>query len=636
MAFVRPSTGDTFTQALAQQIIKALEGDAGFGQAINLTKLNDAGSYALTVQNLDAVNQYALNALNAAGGVVFQVAGGAAYFGVSPTFGAGAGIGHAGLADDAVEDNNILDGEVTLAKLPDGVFTANVAGRAKLANGFVNAAKVAADVATQAELDAHAALTAAGTHGSTTAATADKLVHRDAAGRAKVAAPGAATDIALKSTVTADIATHQALTSPHSAVSAATALRLIVRDAAGRAKVAAPGAATDIALKSTVTADIATHAALTSPHSATANPTASRLIVRDGVGRAAVAAPAAADDIARKDTVDAVQTNLNTHAALTAAGTHGSTTAATANKLVHRDAAGRAKVVAPAVAGDIALKSTVTADIATHAALTAAGTHGSTVAATADKLVHRDAAGRAKVVAPAVAGDIALKSTVTADIATHAALTSPHSATANPTASRLIVRDGVGRAAVAAPAAADDIARKDTVDAVQTNLNTHAALTAGAAHANRTRVFFIQASGSCPDGGGDQLACDEYGIILPNMGTHQVDGYGIIPNDFVPGGTLDMRPIFFPRGASGDIRIHGTFGANDCDNNFTVNFLGPATQALVVNQIKCASNLGISGGHVAAGNFIRLLIERQGDHADDDFAGVCHFCGWRLSYTADS
>lgn len=49
---------------------------------------------------------------------------------------------------------------------------------------------------------------------------------------------------------------------------------------------------------------------------------------------------------------------------------------------------------------------------------------------------------------------------------THANATSAHSATSAATASRLMIRDASGRAKVAAPAAADDIARKDTVDAL--------------------------------------------------------------------------------------------------------------------------------------------------------------------------
>jgi hypothetical protein len=54
---------------------------------------------------------------------------------------------------------------------------------------------------------------------------------------------------------------------------------------------------------------------------------------------------------------------------------------------------------------------------------------------------------------------------------THAALTSAHNATSAATANRIMMRDANGRAKVAAPSASDDIARKDTVD-------NHAAQTA--------------------------------------------------------------------------------------------------------------------------------------------------------------
>ena len=52
-------------------------------------------------------------------------------------------------------------------------------------------------------------------------------------------------------------------------------------------------------------AALAAHAALTNPHSATPNATPSRLILRNASGRAKVAAPSASDDIARKQEVDA-------------------------------------------------------------------------------------------------------------------------------------------------------------------------------------------------------------------------------------------------------------------------------------------------------------------------------------------
>ncbi len=86
--------------------------------------------------------------------------------------------------------------------------------------------------------------------------------------------------------------------------------------------------------------------------------TASTLMKRDASGRAQVAAPSAAADIARKDTVDAVQSNLNTHAAVGSAA-HGATSAPTVSTLMARDSAGRAQVVAPSVSADIANKGYV-------------------------------------------------------------------------------------------------------------------------------------------------------------------------------------------------------------------------------------------------------------------------------------
>lgn len=59
------------------------------------------------------------------------------------------------------------------------------------------------------------------------------------------------------------------------------------------------------------------------------------------------------------------------------------------------------------------------------------------------------------------------------DVVTHSADTAAHGATSAATASKIIARDANGRAKVAVPSAADDIARKDTVEAVQTNLTAH-------------------------------------------------------------------------------------------------------------------------------------------------------------------
>ena len=220
------------------------------------------------------------------------------------------------------------------------------------------------------------------------------------------------------------------------------------------------------------------HTALTAAHSATAAATVDRIILRDAAGRAKVVAPSAEDDIALKSNVTTVQTNLTTHTGTETAGVHGSASAATVNKLIHRDAAGRAQVAAPSVAADIARKDTVDAvqtNLTTHEGNTTTA-HGAVSAATASKLVVRDASGRAAFAAPSAAGDAAILSTVT----THAALTAAgtHGSASAATVNTLIHRDASGRAKVVAPSAADDIARKDTVDAVQTNLNNHAGDTA--------------------------------------------------------------------------------------------------------------------------------------------------------------
>ena len=140
----------------------------------------------------------------------------------------------------------------------------------------------------------------------------------------------------------------------HGATSSATANRIIIRDSAGRAKVAAPSASDDIARKDTVDA----HANATSVHGATSSATANRIIIRDSAGRAKVAAPSASDDIARKAEVDAVSSALNTHTGATS-GVHGATSSATANRLIIRDSNGRASVADPTSASHIATKGYV-------------------------------------------------------------------------------------------------------------------------------------------------------------------------------------------------------------------------------------------------------------------------------------
>jgi hypothetical protein len=113
-------------------------------------------------------------------------------------------------------------------------------------------------------------------------------------------------------------------------------------------------------------AKVDAHATITDAHGATSAATANRIILRDTAGRAKVAAPVATDDIAQKAQVDAVQTNLDAHIAATAA--HSATSAATANRIVLRDAAGRAQFADGAAAADVATKGQLDTAIATRVA----------------------------------------------------------------------------------------------------------------------------------------------------------------------------------------------------------------------------------------------------------------------------
>lgn len=192
------------------------------------------------------------------------------------------------------------------------------------------------------------------------AANASALVLRDASGRAKFADPSAAADAATKGYVDALIGgtsgaghTHDASdvltgildparlpdatsgakgaisaadkTKLDNAVSTATASRLVIRDASGRAQFATPSASGDAATKGYVDGALSaqTHADATTSvagfmpaadktklDNAVSAATASRLVIRDGSGRAQFATPSASGDAATKGYVDGLMGGL--------------------------------------------------------------------------------------------------------------------------------------------------------------------------------------------------------------------------------------------------------------------------------------------------------------------------------------
>lgn len=108
---------------------------------------------------------------------------------------------------------------------------------------------------------------------------------------------------ATNSTAEDRAATPKAVKSAYDAATAAQNTANAANGAAADAGTKADTAIAQLAEKADQSA-LTDHGNLTTAHGATSAATASRIVMRDSAGRAKIAAPSAADDIARKDTVD--------------------------------------------------------------------------------------------------------------------------------------------------------------------------------------------------------------------------------------------------------------------------------------------------------------------------------------------
>lgn len=246
----------------------------------------------------------------------------------------------------------------------------------------------------------------------------------------------------------------------------------------------------------------------TTVDAATSAATVNTLAKRDGSGRFKAAAPSASTDVAIKSTVDAVQTNLTNHESAsdphTAYVRADGTRAFTANQSM--GGFRLTSLAAPTTGSDAARKTEVDLKVS-KAGDTMTGNLTMNTGAGTDAILKEGGvernSGSAEVFDIANPGAGTMELRVDGNKVWHAGndgsgsgldadLLDGLNQTASATANTIMRRDASGRAQIAAPSAAADIARKDTVDAVQTNLTSHE----GAADphtqyilANGTRAF---------------------------------------------------------------------------------------------------------------------------------------------------
>lgn len=154
-------------------------------------------------------------------------------------------------------------------------------------------------------------------------------------------------------------------------------------------------------------------------------------------------------------------------------------------------------------------------------------------------------------------------------------------ATSAATASVLMARDASGRAKVAAPSASDDIARKDTVEAVQSDLTSHLS-------------DYIRQPGYAVTGG----SANTYTLTLAPVPTSYLDGMGVVIKINVANtgastinvNGLGAKSIVDSKGnalTSGKLRLNGTYSLkyNSTSGNFILQGEGGSGNATAADLL---------------------------------------------------
>ena len=149
-------------------------------------------------------------------------------------------------------------------------------------------------------------------------------------------------------------------------------------------------------------------------------------------------------------------------------------------------------------------------------------------------------------------------------IAGHEAATTAHSATSAPTASRIILRDAAGRAQVVAPIAAADIARLDTVTGHSDNTVIH--ITSGERAAWNSKAENLIRLGRLITTNDTIIANDIFSLIEFNSVTNMQISIGtVIPiGGWIEGRIVGAGLPIFVAGANQQVIAHSLIGRQNC------------------------------------------------------------------------
>jgi hypothetical protein len=121
MSFSDVRPGDPINASNVQQVIDALKGTAGKGVPLSPTAVNNASSYALTVENLEATNSRALNVLKSDGSTLIKADATGVTLG-SPITAPAASINGTALQNASVTNAKLASDTARLNLLTNGGF----------------------------------------------------------------------------------------------------------------------------------------------------------------------------------------------------------------------------------------------------------------------------------------------------------------------------------------------------------------------------------------------------------------------------------------------------------------------------------------------------------------------------------